>query len=144
MASREKMLEEALRELRSVCFDRRDALTEFERLGELYYQEFGRLRPGKDDPGRDSNDPENVAQYEAWSKARTEVAFDLAERALSTPAEPRTVEPLTNADVVEGWRTTEALRDDYGWTSCEWFQAGVRFAQRHYGIGLVLAGGEQG
>lgn len=64
--------------------------------------------------------------------------------ALSTPAEPRTVEPLTNADVVEGWRTTEALRDDYGWTSCEWFQAGVRFAQRHYGIGLVLAGGEQG
>lgn len=42
--------------------------------------------------------------------------------------------PLTDADVVEGWRTTEAARDDYGWTSCEWFQAGVRFAQRHYGI----------
>ena len=93
MASREQMLEEALRELRSVCFDRRDALTEFERLGELYYQEFGRLRPGKDDPWRDSNDPENVAQYEAWSKARTEAAFDLADRALSTPAEPSPPHP---------------------------------------------------
>ena len=41
---------------------------------------------------------------------------------------------LTNADVVEAWRTTEAARSDYGWTSCEWFQAGVRFAQRFYGI----------
>ena len=41
---------------------------------------------------------------------------------------------LTNADVVEAWRTTEAARSDYGWTSCEWFQAGVRFAQRFYEI----------
>lgn len=42
--------------------------------------------------------------------------------------------PLTDTDVVEAWRTTDARRDDYGWTSCEWFQAGVRFARRHYGI----------
>jgi len=45
--------------------------------------------------------------------------------------------PLTNADVVEAWRTTEARRDDYGWTSCEWFQEGVRFAQRHYRVGAA-------
>lgn len=139
--SREQMLEEALRAMRSACFDRRNALFEFERLGELYYQEFGRLRPGKDDPGRDSNDPENVAQYEAWSKARTEAAFDLAERALSTPAEPRTVEPLTDE---QHKRMCELYFGDCGPRVHDFLREYGQRVERAHGIGLVLAGGEQG
>lgn len=73
----------ALMSLRSVCFDRRRANDEFERLGELYYKEFGRLRPGKDDPLRDSCSEENTNQYEEWSRNRTEDAIDAADSAIA-------------------------------------------------------------
>lgn len=73
----------ALEALRSACFDRRIANDEFERLGDLYFREFGRLRPGKDDPFRDSGERENVRQYEAWSRSRTEAAIDLADAAIA-------------------------------------------------------------
>ena len=74
----------ALEAMRSVCFDRRKAVEEFERLGELYYREFGRLRPGKDDPMRDSCDEENTEQYNEWSRKRTEAALDLADAAIAS------------------------------------------------------------
>lgn len=61
----------------------------------------------------------------------------LDQRLAELEAAPAAPAPLTNADVVEAWRTTEARRDDYGWTSCEWFQEGVRFAQRHYRVGAA-------
>lgn len=67
------------------------------------------------------NPPKPCSKHYALSECKA--AHDRADAA-----------PLTNTDVVEAWRTTDAARDDYGWTSCEWFQAGVRFAQRHYGI----------
>lgn len=73
----------ALAAMRSVCFDKRKANDEFERLGELYYREVGRLRPGKDDPMRNSCDDENTAQYNEWSRKRTEAAIDLADAAIA-------------------------------------------------------------
>ncbi len=63
---------------------------------------------------------------------------DALRDALSTPAEPRTVEPLTGDEVIKlaavefpskHWQAVERL---------------VRAVERHHGIGLVLAGGEQG
>lgn len=71
-----RQLAEGLRDMRSVCFDRRDALSEFERLGDLYYRATGHLRPGKDDPFEYSNSAENNERYEQWSRDRTEKAFD--------------------------------------------------------------------
>jgi len=65
-----------------------------------------------------------VSHPRDWALIKDALAYEA--EAKPAPA------PLTNADVVEAWRTTEARRDDYGWTSCEWFQEGVRFAQRHY------------
>jgi len=62
---------------------------------------------------------------------------EVLERAIAEAEAKPAPAPLTNADVVEAWRTTEARRDDYGWTSCEWFQEGVRFAQRHYRVGAA-------
>jgi hypothetical protein len=40
----------------------------FEGLGELYFTRFGRLRPGKDDPLRDSMDEDNIRQFSDWMK----------------------------------------------------------------------------
>lgn len=74
----------ALSALRSVSFDRRKALDEFERLGDLYYLEFGCLRPGKDDPIGDSNSAENNKQYSEWAQARTEAAIDAADATLAS------------------------------------------------------------
>jgi hypothetical protein len=83
MIEQNEELREALKALRSVCFDWRKTLDEFERLGELYYQEFRRLRPGKDDPFRDSNEPENIKQYDEWARKRNEDAIDRADAALA-------------------------------------------------------------
>jgi hypothetical protein len=85
--AREEQMREALSALRSVCFDRRKAYDEFERLGDLYYREFGRLRPGKDDALRDSSDEDNMKQYEMWSIRRTADAIDSADEALSIPTD---------------------------------------------------------
>jgi len=70
-----------------------------------------------------------VSHPRDWALIKDALAYEA--EAKPAPA------PLTNADVVEAWRTTEARRDDYGWTSCEWFQEGVRFAQRHYRVGAA-------
>lgn len=47
-------------------------LARFETMGDLYYKRFRRLRPGKDEPiglYRDSNDVDNVAQFDGWAKS---------------------------------------------------------------------------
>lgn len=76
----------------------------------------------------------NISSY--WTDAHPVPGWCPAQplSAKEAPAPAPQPVALTNADVVEAWRTTEAARSDYGWTSCEWFQAGVRFAQRFYGI----------
>jgi hypothetical protein len=38
----------------------------FEAIGTVYYQRFGRLRPGKSDPMCDSSDEDNVKQFKEW------------------------------------------------------------------------------
>jgi len=39
----------------------------FETVGDLYRRHSGHLRPGKDDPGRDSSSPENRAAFDEWA-----------------------------------------------------------------------------
>ena len=61
--------------------DDRDWNGIFEALGTVYYQRFGRLRPGKDDPCRDSSDDENTKQYREWynsEQSREDMADRLA------------------------------------------------------------------
>jgi hypothetical protein len=44
-------------------------LERFETIGELYYNRFGRLRPGKSEAietGRSSMDDENIKQFDGW------------------------------------------------------------------------------
>lgn len=48
----------------------RDYNAEFEALAEEYRKATGFLAPGKDDPIRNTSDPENVARWDAWLKAR--------------------------------------------------------------------------
>ena len=46
-----------------------DSNTRFEIIDRLYYQRFGRLRPGKSEPMElriDSCSDENTAQFEGW------------------------------------------------------------------------------
>lgn len=43
-----------------------DWLLVFETKAELYYRRFCRIAPGKSDPLRDSNESENVNQWNAW------------------------------------------------------------------------------
>ena len=53
-----------------------NALTQFERIGELFYRETGHLRPGKDDPREDTSSFENQERFRAWfeSKSRESLA----------------------------------------------------------------------
>ena len=44
-------------------------LDRFEAVASLYAGRYGRLAPGKSDVGRDSNDPENMARFEAWASS---------------------------------------------------------------------------
>lgn len=46
-----------------------NATVRFEIIGELYYERYGRLRPGKSEAPetyRDSNDEENRTQFDQW------------------------------------------------------------------------------
>lgn len=42
------------------------ATSRFEVLGDLYYERYHRLRPGKHDVFRDSNDDENRTQFDLF------------------------------------------------------------------------------
>lgn len=46
-----------------------DHLAVFEAWAKLYEQRFGRLCPGKDDPFRNSGEPDNIVQYDAWHRS---------------------------------------------------------------------------
>ncbi len=53
--------------------DHPDWTARFELIGDLYYRETGRLRPGKDEApamNRDSSDPENRARFDEWAATK--------------------------------------------------------------------------
>lgn len=50
-----------------------NANAHFEGVGRLYERRFHRLRPGKDDPIRNSMDDDNLRQFQDWIKHQ---AFD--------------------------------------------------------------------
>lgn len=48
-----------------------NANDEFERIGERYASATGFLRPGKDDPFRDSSSSENTMRFRQWANAES-------------------------------------------------------------------------
>lgn len=85
LRSEVERLRAALSGVLEMCRDPHNANESFERVGELYCRATGQLRPGKDDPFRDSSDPENVKRFDEWYATEWAKRHAVATAALPAP-----------------------------------------------------------
>lgn len=81
-------LRAALYDVLEMCLDPNDANESFEQVGRLYERATGHLRPGKDDPLRDSSSDENRKRFHEWHDAEWAKRYAAARALAQHPEAP--------------------------------------------------------
>ena len=112
-----------------------DSLERFEIIGDLYYGRYLRLRPGKSDIYRDSNDEENVKQFDEWCKSGM-----LLDDAIADISRMRSIRKAEEERADEAEAEVERLKVCVRNAYFEGFDDGVsESASYHWGSGAQTA-----
>ncbi len=88
LRSEVERLRAALYDVLEMCLDPNDANESFEQVGRLYERATGHLRPGKDDPFRDSSSDENRKRFHEWHDAEWGKRYAAARKLAPYPEAP--------------------------------------------------------